>query len=127
MRKITIALMVLALVFCTNIFAQDLFKQAESMWEKRGEVFNQETLIADSANINEAISIYKKILAERDSGKAILLVSSELAEIMSLSDTIGVIYEGKIVGILDACSATETDLGLMMTGSLEVQSLREKT
>lgn len=60
--------------------------------------------------------IYKKILELRDKGKAILLVSSELSEIMSLSDRIIVMYKGKIVGEVDGKTATKEQLGLLMAG-----------
>lgn len=62
--------------------------------------------------------IYSMILEERKKGKAILLISSDLSEIISLSDRIAVIYEGKILKIVDADLITEKELGLMMTGSL---------
>jgi len=59
-------------------------------------------------------------VSERDSGKAVLLVSLELDEIMSLSDRIAVIYEGRIMGTMDIKDATEETLGLMMAGSMPV-------
>jgi simple sugar transport system ATP-binding protein len=61
--------------------------------------------------------IHKRIVAERDKGKAILLVSLELDEIMDVSDRIAVIYGGEIVGLLDAAGADENELGLLMSGS----------
>ncbi|NLJ61022.1 MAG: ABC transporter ATP-binding protein [Firmicutes bacterium] len=60
--------------------------------------------------------VHKRLLAQRDQGKAILLVSLELDEIMSLSDRILVIYEGQIVGEMAASEATEGELGLLMAG-----------
>ncbi|HBM74788.1 MAG TPA: ABC transporter ATP-binding protein, partial [Clostridiaceae bacterium] len=60
--------------------------------------------------------IHKRLIAERDKNKAVLLVSLELDEIMSLSDRIAVIYDGRIVGILDAKDVTENELGLLMAG-----------
>ncbi|MBR4950208.1 MAG: ABC transporter ATP-binding protein [Clostridia bacterium] len=60
--------------------------------------------------------IYKKILELREKGKGILLVSSELSEIMSLSDRIIVMYKGKIVGQVDGKTATKEKLGLLMAG-----------
>ena len=45
-----------------------------------------------------------------------MLISADLEEILSLSDRIAVMFEGKIVGILDPAEATEARLGLMMTG-----------
>ncbi|SHK27616.1 ABC transporter ATP-binding protein [Paramaledivibacter caminithermalis] len=61
--------------------------------------------------------IHKKLIEERDKGRAVLLVSLELDEIMNVSDRIAVIFEGKIVGIVEAEKATERQLGLMMAGS----------
>jgi ABC-type uncharacterized transport system ATPase subunit len=60
--------------------------------------------------------VHKRLLTQRDEGKAILLVSLELDEIMSLSDRILVIYEGRIVGEMTATEATEGELGLLMAG-----------
>jgi simple sugar transport system ATP-binding protein len=59
--------------------------------------------------------IHRRIVAERDEGAAVLLVSAELDEIRSLSDRIAVIYEGKIVSI-EPGDAPEERLGLLMTG-----------
>ncbi len=61
--------------------------------------------------------IHKKIVEQRDNGKAVLLVSLELDEVMNLSDRILVIYEGEIVGELDPKTVTLQDLGLYMAGS----------
>ena len=63
--------------------------------------------------------IHQRLLQARDDGKAILLVSADLEEILSLSDRIAVMYGGQIVGILDPAEATEAHLGLMMTGGLD--------
>ena len=60
--------------------------------------------------------VHRQIMKERAAGKAILLVSLELSEIMSLSDRILVIYEGKIQGEFTASEAKEETLGLMMAG-----------
>lgn len=60
--------------------------------------------------------IHQQIVKERDMGKAVLLVSAELQEIMSLSDRIAVIFEGRIVAVLDSKDATEEKLGLLMAG-----------
>jgi ABC-type uncharacterized transport system ATPase subunit len=59
--------------------------------------------------------IHRRIVAERDGGAAVLLVSAELDEIRSLSDRIAVLYEGKIVSI-EPGDAPEERLGLLMTG-----------
>ena len=61
--------------------------------------------------------IHKKIIAQRDSGKAVLLVSLELDEVMSLPDRILVMYEGQIVGELDPKKTNVNELGLYMSGA----------
>ncbi len=60
--------------------------------------------------------VHESLIEQRDKGKGVLLVSFELDEIMSVSDRIAVIYEGKIVGIVDAKEANENQIGLMMAG-----------
>lgn len=64
--------------------------------------------------------IHSRIVQERDRGKAVLLVSLELDEVLNVSDRIAVIYEGEIVGIVDAKETNENELGLMMSGSKRV-------
>ena len=61
-------------------------------------------------------SIHKKIIEFRQEGKAILLISSELSEIMTLSDRILVMYKGEFTGEFDASNVTAEELGLYMTG-----------
>lgn len=61
--------------------------------------------------------IHARIVEARDNGLAVLLISADLTEVMNLSDRILVMYEGKIVGEVEAANATETQLGLLMTGS----------
>jgi general nucleoside transport system ATP-binding protein len=60
--------------------------------------------------------IHRRLVEQRDKGKAILLVSFELDEILNVSDRIAVIYEGKIVGIVDPKETSDQELGLMMAG-----------
>ena len=60
--------------------------------------------------------VHKSLVDQRDNNKAVLLVSLELDEVMNVSDRIAVIYEGQIVGIVDAKDADENILGLMMAG-----------
>ncbi|MDM5338129.1 ABC transporter ATP-binding protein [Fictibacillus enclensis] len=60
--------------------------------------------------------IHSKLIQERDKGKAVLLLSFELDEVMNVSDRIAVIYEGKIVAIVDPKETTEQELGLLMAG-----------
>jgi ABC-type uncharacterized transport system ATPase subunit len=61
--------------------------------------------------------IHKQIVAQRDAGKGVLLVSLELDEVMALSDRILVMYEGQIVGQLDPKTTTVEELGLYMAGA----------
>jgi simple sugar transport system ATP-binding protein len=60
--------------------------------------------------------IHRKIIQLRDEGAAILLVSAELDEVLSLGDRIAVIYEGRIVGEVDPGVVSESEIGMMMTG-----------
>ena len=60
--------------------------------------------------------VHQALVKQRDEGNAVLLVSLELDEVMNVSDRIAAIYEGKIVGIVDAKDADENTLGLMMAG-----------
>ena len=61
-------------------------------------------------------NIHRQILAERDRGAAILLISLELDEIMELADTIGVIYNGQMLKIAPASTLTSLDVGRYMMG-----------
>ena len=61
--------------------------------------------------------VHAQLVAERDAGKAILLVSLELDEVLGLSDRILVMYEGEIVGELDPKKTTPEELGLYMSGA----------
>jgi simple sugar transport system ATP-binding protein len=61
-------------------------------------------------------SIHKRLVKERDKGRAVLLMSLELDEILNVSDRIAVIYEGEIVAIVDADKTNERELGLLMAG-----------
>ncbi len=62
--------------------------------------------------------IHEMIMEAKKEGKAVLLVSLELSEIMNLSDRILVIYEGRIIGEFMAGEATETEIGLLMAGGV---------
>ena len=61
--------------------------------------------------------VHKQIVTQRDAGKAVLLVSLELDEVMTVSDRILVMYEGEIVGELDPKTTTVEELGLYMAGA----------
>ncbi len=61
--------------------------------------------------------VHRQILAAADRGCAVLLVSSELSEILALSDRIAVIHRGRLMRVLDRAEATEEGIGLLMSGS----------
>ncbi len=68
--------------------------------------------------------IHKRIIEQRDQGRAVLVISNELDEVMGLSDRILVMYRGEITGEIPAAQATEEELGLYMAGvkrSLQAQ------
>jgi simple sugar transport system ATP-binding protein len=73
--------------------------------------------------------IHSQIVAQRDQSAAVLLVSTELDEVMALGDRIAVMYQGKIIGILDRSEATREEVGLLMAGrareAAEVHGVRE--
>src|SRR5207253_11482461 len=62
--------------------------------------------------------IHRKLVALRDAGCAVLLVSAELEEVTALADRLMVIYEGHVVGEVDPLRATKEEIGLMMTGGM---------
>lgn len=61
--------------------------------------------------------IHRQLLALRNAGKAVLLISSELSEIMSLSDRVAVMYKGGIIGEVDPQVTTSEEIGLLMAGA----------
>jgi simple sugar transport system ATP-binding protein len=81
---------------------------------------NPEFLIASQptrgVDVGAIEFIHRRIIEQRDQRKAVLLIAAELPEIISLSDRIAVMYEGEIVGIVDAKDATEEKLGILMAG-----------
>jgi simple sugar transport system ATP-binding protein len=66
--------------------------------------------------------VHKRIVAARDSGVAVLIVSSELDEIYALADRIGVMYEGRITGFRPPTVPVE-ELGLLMAGATDTSAL----
>lgn len=60
--------------------------------------------------------IHRRLIEERDKGKAILLVSLELDEVLSLSDRVGVMYDGKILKVLERDELDEQKIGVLMAG-----------
>ena len=82
---------------------------------------NPELLIAvqptRGLDVGAIESVHKQLVAQRDAGKAVLLVSLELDEVMDVPDRILVMYEGEIVGELDPKTTTQEELGLYMAGA----------
>ena len=70
--------------------------------------------------------IHSQIIKKRDEGSGVLLVSSELDEILALSDRIAVMYKGQIMAVVDAASATKEQLGLLMAGVHPSESKNKK-
>jgi len=60
--------------------------------------------------------IHKRLIEQRDKGKAVLLISLELDEILNLSDRIAIVNSGEIVGVVNAAETDENEVGLMMAG-----------
>ena len=60
--------------------------------------------------------IHKRLVEQRDLGKAVLLVSLELDEVLNVSDRIAVVNNGELVGIVNANETNENEVGLMMAG-----------
>ncbi|ANF37871.1 heme ABC transporter ATP-binding protein [Bacillus sp. CN2] len=66
--------------------------------------------------------VHKKLIEQRDAGKAVLLLSFELDEIMNLSDRIAVIFEGSIIANVNPLETNEQELGLLMAGSKQMEA-----
>jgi ABC-type uncharacterized transport system ATPase subunit len=81
-------------------------------------VANQPTRGLDVGSIEY---IHRQIIEMRDKGVAVLLISAELDEIMSLSDRIVVMFQGKIVATMDAAETSREELGLLMAGSCDTE------
>jgi ABC-type uncharacterized transport system ATPase subunit len=71
-------------------------------------------------------AIQKLLLEQRENGTAVLLISEELEELLALSDRIAVIFDGRIMGIVEAEDADIHEIGLMMTGSVKTDSVKEE-
>ncbi len=77
-------------------------------------VVNQPTRGLDVGSIEY---IHEQIVEIRDKGAAVLLISAELDEVMSLADRIAVMFHGTIVAVMDVADASKSELGLLMAGS----------
>ncbi|KYF67341.1 heme ABC transporter ATP-binding protein, partial [Sorangium cellulosum] len=91
------------------ILARELSRPVELL------VASQPTRGVDVGSIEH---IHREIVAARDAGAAVLLVSAELDEVLSLSDRIAVMYRGGIVATRDAGAVSRTELGMLMAGAL---------
>ena len=76
-------------------------------------IFDQPTRGLDLGAIDY---VHKTILAERDRGKCVLLISTELSEIFTLSDRIGVLYNGRLLRIINREDADIETIGMLMAG-----------
>ncbi|MEG1482242.1 ABC transporter ATP-binding protein [Clostridium sp.] len=70
--------------------------------------------------------IHKRLIEQRDNGKAVLLVSLELDEILNVSDRIAIVNGGELIGVVDAKETNENEVGLMMAGIKEGESNENK-
>jgi len=75
-------------------------------------------------DISSTAYIHQCLLAQRESGTAILLISEDLDEVCALSDRIAVMYEGRIIGLVERGQATVEQLGLMMAGVPQEEALQ---
>lgn len=103
---------------------QKLILGREIMRDPQALVVEQPTRGLDVGAIE---TVWAELLAEREKGKAILLISAELEEILNLADRIAVIFEGRITGVLDAADATVEAIGLMMAGQSGSQAIGTST
>jgi general nucleoside transport system ATP-binding protein len=92
---------------------QKLILGREILQDRAAMVVEQPTRGLDVGAVE---AVWLELLRERQRGKAILLISAELEELMNLADRIAVMFEGRIVGILDAANVTTEKLGFMISG-----------
>jgi len=77
-------------------------------------------------DISATAYIHQRLLAQREGGTAILLISEDLDEICSLSDRIAVMYEGRVIGLVDRGQASREQLGFMMAGVPQAEALEKE-
>jgi simple sugar transport system ATP-binding protein len=70
-------------------------------------------------DIGAARFVHEQFLALRGKGGALVVISEDLEELLTLSDRIAVLYEGRVAGLLEAADATVARLGLLMSGVKE--------
>lgn len=76
-------------------------------------------------DISSTAYIHERLLAQREAGTGILLISEDLEEISALSDRIAVMYEGRIIGLVGRGQATLQQIGLMMAGVPQAEALAQ--
>ena len=67
-------------------------------------------------DIGATESVRMELVAQRDAGRAVLLVSEDIDELLSVADTIAVMYDGRAVGVMPAAGADPEEIGLLMAG-----------
>ncbi len=67
-------------------------------------------------DVGAIATVHRLLLDQREAGSATILLSEDIDEVLALSDRVAVIYEGRIVGLLDAVAADVAEIGLLMTG-----------
>ncbi len=95
---------------------QKLILGREILHDAQAMVVEQPTRGLDAGAV---ASVWEELLQQRARGKAILLISAELEELMNLADRIAVMFGGQIVGVLDSANVTVETLGLMISGIAE--------
>ncbi len=70
-------------------------------------------------------AVQQRLLSERERGAGILYISTELEEIIAMSDRIAVMYRGEFVSVLDASTATVEEIGLLMGGGERSEGVKE--
>ena len=68
-------------------------------------------------------AVRRRLLEQRDAGRAVLLISEDLEELLTIADRIAVLFEGRVMGIIPADTADIETLGLMMAGAEEIENL----
>ena len=68
-------------------------------------------------DIGAAEYIHERLIAQREQGTAVLVVSEDLEEVLALADRVAVMFEGWIVAVIDRADCTVEDLGLLMAGA----------
>jgi ABC-type uncharacterized transport system ATPase subunit len=74
-------------------------------------------------DIGAAEYIHRRLIEQRDRNTAILMISEDLDEVFGVSDRVAVMYEGKVMGIIDPKTTTREQVGLMMAGVVEERAL----